>query len=101
MDGEADEVDLRSCLVENNETAPKDAQVEFEQWGGYQKRGSPEYLVMMQLKPKKIVIRAPGPGAIRMVDWEPFAKERLQDRNVILLTDGARTFSAQSARNVP
>jgi hypothetical protein len=91
-DVEADEVDLRAGLVDDHEKAPQTAKVEFEQWGGVQKRGFPATLVMTRLKPMKTKLRAPGPGPIRMVDWEPFANKRLKDRNVMLHTDGARSY---------
>ena len=91
-DAEADEVDLRACLADDHETAPADQQKEFEQWGGYQKRGFPESLILMKLKPKKTTKRAPGPGAIRLRDWKPFAKRKLKDSNIILHTDGAKTY---------
>jgi hypothetical protein len=36
--------------------------------------------------------RAPGPGAIRKVEWAPLAKTYLQDKQVILHTDAAKTY---------
>lgn len=36
--------------------------------------------------------RGPGPGPIRKRDWAPIAKRKLQDRQVVLHTDGARAY---------
>ena len=36
--------------------------------------------------------RAPGPGAIRKVEWRPLAKKHLKDRCVILHTDAAKSY---------
>jgi hypothetical protein len=35
--------------------------------------------------------RAPGPGAIRKVEWKPLAVKWLQNREVILHTDSAKS----------
>ena len=37
-------------------------------------------------------VRAPGPGAVRKVEWRPFAQRWLQDRKVILHTDSAKSY---------
>ena len=91
-DVEADEVDLRSALVDDYKKQPKDQRVKWEQWGGVQQRGSPKSLVMMRYNPKRTAVRAPGPGAIRTADWEPFATKRLRNRQVCLHTDGAKGY---------
>lgn len=69
-----------------------DVAVDWEQWGGVVERGRPETLVLTRLNPKKTSKRAPGPGPMRRTDWEPFACRRLQNKNVILHTDGARAY---------
>eukprot|EP00439_Symbiodinium_sp_Y106_P044217 s6433_g5.t1 len=38
------------------------------------------------------VPRAPGPGAIRKVDWKPLALKHIANRNAILHTDSARSY---------
>jgi hypothetical protein len=88
-DVEADEVDLRRKFSAD---VPADSAVEWEQWGGVVERGRPETLVLTRLNPKKTAKRAPGPGAMRRTDWEPFARRRLQNKKVILHTDGARAY---------
>ena len=88
-DVEADEVDLRRHW--DADAAP-DVAVEWEQWGGVVERGRPETLVLTRLNPKKTSKIAPGPGPMRRTDWEPFACRRLQNKNVILHTDGARAY---------
>ena len=39
--------------------------------------------------------KAPGPGAIKKTDWQPLAKQYLQDRKVILHTDSARSYKTR------
>ena len=66
--------------------------LEWEQWLGVVQRGKPETLVLHRLKPPRTVQRAPGPGAVRKVEWRPFAQRWLQDRKVILHTDSAKSY---------
>ena len=47
----------------------KAAPIAWEQWCGLVKRGHPESLVLHRLSPKMSEARAPGPGAIRKVEW--------------------------------
>lgn len=60
--------------------------------GGVVERGAPQTLVLTKLDCLRTKPRAPGPGPIRKSDWTPFAKKRLQDRKVILHTDGAKAY---------
>ena len=55
-------------------------------------RGSPDTLVLAKLNPAITVPRAPGPGAMRKVDWKPLANKWLKDRSVILHSDSARSY---------
>ena len=66
--------------------------IEWEQWLGVVQRGKPETLVLHRLKPPRTVQRAPGPGAVRKVEWRPFAQRWLQDKKVILHTDSAKSY---------
>jgi hypothetical protein len=91
-DLEADEVDLRGQPVSDHAKKPTNQQKEWEQWGGCVERGYPRTLKLNRLAPKKTKMRAPGPGAIRMRDWEPFATKNLKKRKVILHSDGAQTY---------
>ena len=77
-----------SALVTLDDAAK---QIEWEQWLGVVQRGKPETLVLHRLKPPRTVQRAPGPGAVRKVEWRPFAQRWLQDRKVILHTDSAKS----------
>ena len=79
-DVEADEVDLGKEVWK------------WEQWGGIVERGNPKTLCLYRLSPKLTKARSPGPGPIRRADWKPIAKRMLQGRNIILHTDGARTY---------
>lgn len=69
-------------------------QVEWEQWLGIVQRGQPSTLVLHRLKPLPAKLRAPGPGAVRKVEWQPLAKKWLQNRNIILHTDSAKSYKA-------
>ena len=91
------------CDVEADETtfdrkdlkalAPdKNLPIVWEQWCGLVKRGDPKSLVLKRLVPRMSEKRAPGPGAIRKVEWAPLAKTYLQDKQVILHTDAAKTY---------
>ena len=37
-------------------------------------------------------VRAPGPGAIRTVEWMPLAKKWLMNKKVILHSDAAKSY---------
>ena len=91
------------CDVEADETtfdrkdlkalAPdKNLPIVWEQWCGLVKRGDPKSLVLKRLVPRMSEKCAPGPGAIRKVEWAPLAKTYLQDKQVILHTDAAKTL---------
>ena len=85
-DVEADEVDIGKEICEDNDKA------KWEQWGGIVERGRPETLALFRLNPIKTKKRAPGPGPLRRRDWKPIAEKMLRDRQIILHTDGARSY---------
>lgn len=70
------------------------SKAQWEQWCGIIQRGRPSTLVLHRLKPMPAELRAPGPGAIRKVEWQPLAKKWLQGRNIILHTDSAKSYKA-------
>ena len=39
--------------------------------------------------------RAPGPGPIRKVEWQPLGKKYLEGRNIIFHTDSARSYKTR------
>eukprot|EP00435_Cladocopium_sp_Y103_P058360 s234_g20.t1 len=78
-----------------NEAVNRAEPVEWEQWCGIVERGRPESLLLRRLRPEPSEKRAPGPGAIRKVEWESLASKRLKDRQVILHTDAAKSYKAQ------
>jgi hypothetical protein len=90
MDGEADEVDLAKNLDPDDPYSSEP--VVWEQWGGLVMRGFPETLILKRLQPKKTKRRAPGPGPIRKRDWRPIAKKHVENRMIVLHTDGARSY---------
>ena len=69
--------------------------IEWEQWCGMVQRGVPSSLVLSCLMPKISAKRAPGPGAIRKMEWGPLAKKHLQGRQVILHTDAAKSYKTK------
>ena len=69
-----------------------DKPVLWEQWGAIAQRGALETLVLTKVNPAMTVPRAPGPGAIRKVDWKPLALKHIANRNVILHTDSASSY---------
>ena len=91
VDVEADECDVRRGKnVEDG--ADSNAKVIWEQWCGIVQRGAASTLVLTKLNPKKTGVRAPGPGAIRKQEWTVLANRHLKNRNVILHTDGAKSY---------
>ena len=68
-------------------------QLHWEQWCGIVQRGKPDTLVLHRHKPPASKLRAPGPGAVRKVEWEPLAAKWLQDRQIILHTDSAKSYA--------
>ena len=83
-DVEADETTFDRMDLGNTAPGPTNPVV-WEQWCGIVQRGHPETLVLSRLSPKlakELAKRAPGPGAIRKVEWTPLAKKWLQDKKV-------------------
>ena len=98
-DVEVDEACFDKRTLKPWEQTEKDAQqgknTEWEQWGGLVQRGCPKSLVLFKLRPAITVPRAPGPGAIRKVDWTPVAQKWLNNRRVILHSDSARSYRSK------
>ena len=92
VDVEADEVDLAKGLSSTDSATHNTS---WEQWCGVVQRGVPRSLRLFRLNPASTCARSPGPGPIRKVEWEMFATEHLQNRRVILHTDGARSYKSQ------
>ena len=86
-DVEADEATFDKKIV--------NGQLQWEQWCGIVQRGRPHTLVLHRLKPLASKLRAPGPGAVRKVEWKPIAAKWLQDREVILHTDSAKSYATK------
>ncbi|CAE7785106.1 unnamed protein product [Symbiodinium sp. CCMP2592] len=66
----------------------------WEQWAGVVQRGRPETLVLHRLNPKVTVKKAPGPGAIRKIEWQTLGNKLLKGRKVVLHTDSAKSYKA-------
>ena len=71
--------------------SPK-ATMMWEQWASVVQRGCPETLTLCKLTPKITVKRAPGPGAIRKVEWKTMGAKLLSGRKIILHTDSAKSY---------
>eukprot|EP00397_Hematodinium_sp_SG-2012_P036119 GEMP01038954.1.p1 GENE.GEMP01038954.1~~GEMP01038954.1.p1 ORF type:complete len:602 (+),score=32.93 GEMP01038954.1:97-1902(+) len=91
-DVEADEATFRRRNVVSEDKEGGSAQ--WEQWVGVVQRGHPEKLYLKPLDPEPTVSRAPGPGPIKKLDWEPICQDMLVGRKVVLHTDSARSYSA-------
>ena len=80
---------------QSKEDAKQGKNTVWEQWGGMVQRGNPKSLMLFKLRPATTVPRAPGPGAIRKVDWTPVAQKWLKNRRVILHSDSARSYRSK------
>ena len=96
VDVEGDEASFTksNMLGVDPEVDPKKP-VRWEQWLGLVQRGRPESLILERLNPPPSEVRAPGPGAVRKVEWLPLAKKHLQGNHVIFHTDAARSYTAK------
>ena len=91
VDCEADEAVFRKLTDTDEPDVAKNTC--WEQWAGVVQRGSPHTLVLFKTNATRTCQRAPGPGAIKRIDWAPFARTHLQNRNVILHTDKAKAYA--------
>ena len=83
-DVEADEATFQSTDLKHLADNPK-LPIIWEQWCGIVQRGSPRTLLLKRLTPQTPARRAPGPGAIRKVEWRPLAIKHLH-------TDAAKSY---------
>ena len=67
--------------------------VAWEQWAGVIERGRPDSLVLVRTTSSLTAKRAPGPGAIKKIDWKPLADRYLRKRHIILHTDRAKSYA--------
>ncbi|OLQ09053.1 hypothetical protein AK812_SmicGene7355 [Symbiodinium microadriaticum] len=91
MDVEGDE----ATFTKTNEAevaGDKSKPIRWEQWLGFVERGRPDSLILERLNPPCTYKRAPGPGAIRRVEWKPLAMKHLRNRRVVFHTDSAKSY---------
>ena len=91
MDVEGDE----ATFTKTNEAevaGDKSKPIRWEQWLGFVERGRPDSLILERLNPPRTYKRAPGPGAIRRVEWKPLAMKHLRNRRVVFHTDSAKSY---------
>ncbi|CAE7815218.1 unnamed protein product [Symbiodinium microadriaticum] len=96
-DVEADEATFDRRDISNDSqwkhlVKTKDATMLWEQWAGVVQRGKPETLALFRLAPKLTVKRAPGPGAIRKLEWKTLGNKLLHNRRIVLHTDSAKSY---------
>ena len=97
QDVEADEAtfdkrDISRSINFKHLLKDKNCPVLWEQWAGIIQRGRPHTLVLRKLTPKLTVKRAPGPGAVRRIEWKGIAEQLLANRKVVLHTDSAKSY---------
>ena len=63
----------------------------WEQWAGVVQRGKPETLALFRLAPK-LAVKAPGPGAIRKLEWKTLGNKLLHNRRIVLHTESAKSY---------
>lgn len=98
QDVEADETTFdKKTITDVSELGNTKKPIEWEQWCGIVQRGKPESLVLHRLKPVRTDARAPGPGAVRKVEWRPLADHWLKNRKVVLHTDSAKSYRVRVA----
>ena len=90
-DVEADEATFSNTDLQEMAEDPAKPII-WEQWCGIVQRGAPHTLVLKRLTPQTSARRAPGPGAIRKIEWQPLATKHLRDRIVVLHTDAAKSY---------
>ena len=66
--------------------------IRWEQWLGLVERGRPNSLILEPLNPPRTYKRAPGPGAVRRVEWKHLAMKHLRNRRVVFHTDSAKSY---------
>ena len=89
VDVEGDEATFCKTTVKDGDT---EKPVKWEQWLGILERGRPESLILERLNPPRTAKRAPGPGAVRKVEWKPLADKLLKGRAVVFHTDSAKSY---------
>jgi hypothetical protein len=100
-DVEADEsVFAHEDVADDEEQDPKALTKKWEQWCGIVQRGKPETLLLHRLCAVLTTKRAPGPGAIRKVEWTPLAEKHLKNKKVVLHTDSAKSYKLKVANMI-
>eukprot|EP00971_Amphidinium_carterae_P338167 6475378-Amphidinium_carterae.1 len=87
VDCEADEVTLCKKRVGQGT-------VKWTQYLGIMRRGCPESLILVKMRDRTTIARAPGPGPLRTEEWLEVGRPLLEDKHIILHTDSARAYAA-------
>ena len=89
MDVEGDEATFTKT---NEADGDQSKPIRWEQWLGLVERGRPNSLILERLNPPRTYKRAPGPGAVRRVEWKHLAMKHLRNRRVVFHTDSAKSY---------
>lgn len=76
-----------------DDDAPDTEKLTWNQWAGLIERGRRDSLVLVPTGATKTCLRAPGPGAIKLVDWKPLAHKYIVGKKVVLHTDRAKSYA--------
>eukprot|EP00971_Amphidinium_carterae_P026917 530839-Amphidinium_carterae.1 len=86
VDCEADEVTLSKRCVGKG-------MVKWSQYLGVMRRGCPETLILIKMRDRTTIARAPGPGPLRTEEWLEVGRPILEGKYVILHTDSAKAYA--------
>jgi len=90
-DVEVDETTFGKALVRQPKSSD-DKVLAWENWLGLAKRGFPASLVLVRLRSRLTVARAPGPGPITEDEWRPIGEKFLAGKKIVLHSDSARAY---------
>ena len=88
MDVEGDEATFART---HEDTGDRSKPICSEQWLRLVERGRPHSLILERLNPPRTYKGAPGPDAVRRVEWKPLADKHLRNRSVTFHTDSAKS----------
>eukprot|EP00971_Amphidinium_carterae_P043947 864784-Amphidinium_carterae.1 len=57
------------------------------------RRGCPESLILVKMRDRTTIARAPGPGPLRTEEWLEVGRPILEGKRVILHTDSAKAYA--------
>eukprot|EP00971_Amphidinium_carterae_P200412 3976981-Amphidinium_carterae.2 len=67
-----------------------DGMVFWTQYLGVMRRGCPGSLILIKMRERTTIARAPGPGPLRTEEWLEVGRPILEGKKIILHTDSAQ-----------